>query len=573
MPIHNSEIAEIFNEVADLLEIEDANPFRVRSYRQAAQTANSLSRSLADMVNEGDDLTDLSGIGEDLADKIEEIVHTGGLQQLEEIEARTPSTLTDMLDIDGLGPKRVRQLHDELGITTLDELEQAARSEKIRTLHGLGPKLEDQILNDLERAGGEEKRTLLRNAEEVVNPLLEYLQDSSLIDQVVAAGSYRRRKETVGDIDLVGTSNDGEEAISHVVDFEDVEKVVSQGETRSTVILRTGLQVDLRVVPTESFGAALLYLTGSRSHNLTLRKMAVDQNLKINEYGVFDGDERIAGETEKEIYEIFDLPYIEPELREDHGEIQVGLDGKLPKLVTVEDLRGDLHAHTDASDGHASLKEMSTAAQERGYEYLAITDHSAFIGITQGLDADELAKRIDEIDELNESLDGFRLLKGIELDIREDGSLALPDEILERLDVCVCSIHSKFDLSRKKQTERILRAMDNPNFNIFAHPTGRRMGERQPYDVDLEKVMKGALERGCFMEVNSMPDRLDMNDSACELAKDMGLKVAISTDAHRALHLDNIRFGVGQARRGWLSADDVLNTHSWNELQNLLKRN
>jgi DNA polymerase (family 10) len=572
LPVHNSEVAEIFGQVADLLEIEGTNQFRVRSYRQAAETATALSRSLEDMVSEGEDLTELSVIGEDLAGKIEEVVHTGGLRQLEEIEARTPPTLTDMLDVEGLGPKRVRQIHDELGVTTLDELEKAARGEKIRKLEGLGPKIESDILDDLEQAGGEEKRTLLRDAEQVVEPLLDYLRKNEKIEQVVAAGSYRRRKQTVGDLDLMATSDKGQQVIDYFVDYEDVDQVESQGETRSTVTLRTGLQVDLRVVADESFGAALLYLTGSRAHNLNLRQMAVERDLKINEYGVFDRKERIAGETESEIYDIFDLPYIEPELREDRGEIEAGLEGDLPELVTLEDLRGDLHVHTTSSDGHASLEEIVDAARERGYEYLAITDHSEFIGITQGMDADQLAKQIDEIKCLNDDLDDIRILKSVELDILEDGSFALPDDILKRLDLRVCSIHSKFDLAREKQTERVLRAMDSPYFNIFSHPTGRRINERPPYDIDLERVMEAALKRGCYLEVNASPDRLDLGDSACKLAKDMGLKVAISTDTHRIPHLDNMRFGVGQARRGWLSAEDVLNTRGWNDLQKLLER-
>lgn len=490
MPVHNAEVAEIFQQVADLLEIEGANEFRVRAYRQAAETANGLSRSLADMVAEGEDLTEFSGIGEDLAAKIEEIVHTGGLQQLEEIEGRTPPTLAELLDVEGLGPKRVRQIYEELGVTSLDGLERAARAEKIRALRGLGPKIEAEILEALERTGGEEKRTLLRDAEQVVDALLQYLRAGEAIERVVAAGSYRRRKETVGDLDLVATSVEGERAINHFVSYEDVQEVESKGETRSTVTLRTGLQVDLRVVSEASFGAALFYLTGSRAHNLSVRQMAVDRGLKINEYGVFEGDERIAGETEEEIYALFDLAYIEPELREDRGELEAARSDELPDLISLEDLRSDLQTHTTASDGHASLEEMAAAARERGYEYLAITDHSAFVGITQGLDADRLARQIDEIDRLNEDLNGFRVLKGAEVDILEDGSLALPDEILERLDLRVCAIHSNFDLSQEKQTERILRAMDNPNFNILAHPTGRWIGERRPYDVDLERVME-----------------------------------------------------------------------------------
>jgi DNA polymerase (family 10) len=572
LPVHNAEIAEIFNQIADLLEIEGANQFRVRAYRNAARTIGGLPRSVADMIEEGRDLTELPGIGEDLAGKIGEIVETGSLAQLEEIKRRTPPELADLLKISGLGPKRVQALREGLGIVSREDLEQAARQGKIQQLDGFGEKIEQGILKDIERAKGEEERTLLMVAEQIVEPLVDYLREGGRVENVIVAGSYRRRKETVGDLDILATSEEGAKAIERFVEYEDVEEVVSEGETRSTVVLRSGMQVDLRVVPRESYGAALLYFTGSKSHNIALRNMALEQDLKINEYGVFQGEDQIAGETEEEIYGIFDLPYIPPELRENRGELEAASKGQLPQMITLEDLQGDLQSHTKASDGNASLKEMAQAAQDRGYEYLAITDHSKYVAVTQGLDAEGLAQQIEEIDRLNERLDGIVLLKGVEVDILEDGSLDLPDDILKELDLTICSIHSKFDLSREKQTERIIRAMDNPYFNILAHPTGRLIGERAPYDVDMERVMEAAQERGCFLEVNAQPDRLDINDVYCKMAKEMGLKVAISTDAHSVNELDYLRFGVGQARRGWLEAEDVLNTRSWKELKKLLKR-
>jgi DNA polymerase (family 10) len=572
LPVHNAEIAEIFNQIADLLEIEGANQFRVRAYRNAARTIGGLPRSVADMIEEGRDLTELPGIGEDLAGKIGEIVETGSLAQLEEIKRRTPPELADLLKISGLGPKRVQALREGLGIVSREDLEQAARQGKIQQLDGFGEKIEQGILKDIERAKGEEERTLLMVAEQIVEPLVDYLREGGRVENVIVAGSYRRRKETVGDLDILATSEEGAKAIERFVEYEDVEEVVSEGETRSTVVLRSGMQVDLRVVPRESYGAALLYFTGSKSHNIALRNMALEQDLKINEYGVFQGEDQIAGETEEEIYGIFDLPYIPPELRENRGELEAASKGQLPQMITLEDLQGDLQSHTKASDGNASLKEMAQAARDRGYEYLAITDHSKYVAVTQGLDAEGLAQQIEEIDRLNERLDGIVLLKGVEVDILEDGSLDLPDDILKELDLTICSIHSKFDLSREKQTERIIRAMDNPYFNILAHPTGRLIGERAPYDVDVERVMEAAQERGCFLEVNAQPDRLDINDVYCKMAKEMGLKVAISTDAHSVNELDYLRFGVGQARRGWLEAEDVLNTRSWKELKKLLKR-
>ena len=572
MPIHNSDVERIFNRVADLLEIEGANPFRVRAYRNAARTVGGLSRSVSDLLEADEDLTDLSGIGEDLAGKIEEIVETGGLEQLKEIERRTPPGLAELLRVSGLGPKRVQTLREELEVTSLDELERAAQEGQIRQLHGFGKKIEEGIIEDLERVRADEGRTLLKVAEQVAEPLAEYLRGAEGVDRVKVAGSYRRRKETVGDLDILATGDDGAGIIERFIQYEDVADVVSQGETRSTVILRSGLQVDLRVVASKSYGAALLYFTGSKAHNIKLRNMALDRDLKINEYGVFEGQDRIAGETEEEIYALFDLSLVPPELREDRGEIEAAQEDALPELIALDDIRGDLQMHTKSSDGHATLEEMARAAQDLGYDYIAITDHSAYVAVTQGLDAEALAGQIDEIDRLNEELEDLVVLKSIEVDILEDGSLDMPDDSLRRLDLTICSIHSKFDLSRERQTERIIRAMDNPYFTILAHPTGRRIGERAPYDVDMERVMEAALERGCFLEINAYPDRLDLNDVHAKMAHEMGLKLSISTDAHRPDELNDMRYGVGQARRGWLEARDVLNARSLGDLRSLLER-
>jgi DNA polymerase (family 10) len=558
--------------VADLLEIEGANEFRVRAYRNAARTISTLSDNIADRVEEGEDLTEMEGIGEDLAAKIEEIVKTGDLKQLEEIEQRTPPALAAMLDIAGLGPKRVQKLYKQLDITSMDELRQAAENHRIRELEGLGPTIEEKVLDDLEEMDQQEARTQLNVAEELVGPLVAYLEEIEGVKQVAVAGSYRRRKETVGDLDILTTGSEGERIIARFVEYEDVETVLSQGETRSSVELRTGLQVDLRVVSEESYGAALLYFTGSKAHNIALRNMALDRDLKINEYGVYRDEERNAGETEEEIYGLFDLPVIEPELREDRGEIEAALNEALPNLITLEDIRGDLQMHTQASDGHDTLRAMAEAARDLGYAYIAITDHSARVAVTQGLDADSLSRRIDEIDQLNEEMEDLRILKGIEVDILEDGSLDLPDEALERLDLVIAAVHVKFDLPREEQTERIIRAMDNPRVHILAHPTGRILGERQPYELDMERLMEAAAERGCALELNAHPDRLDLNDIHCKMAKALGVKIAISTDAHRVDHLRMMRYGVGQARRGWLEPEDVINTRSWSDLSDLLKR-
>lgn len=572
MPVSNSEVADIFEEIADLLDIEGANQFRVRAYRNAANTIGRLSRSVHDMIKDGADLTELEGIGEDLAGKIREIVETGSLKQLQELEADTPPELAKLMRVPGLGPKRVRKLREELDITTLDQLERAARQEKVREIKGFGAKIEHQILEGLTEAPGAEKRILLIEADQIVDPLVGYMHQLDILDELVVAGSYRRRKETVGDLDLLATSDQGKEVIDHFAAYEDVDEVLSKGDTRSSVVLRSGLHMDLRVVPEESYGAALLYFTGSRAHNIALRNIAVREDLKVNEYGIFKGEQRIAGQTEEEIYELFDRVYIPPELRENRGELEAAKNDELPELVTLDDIKGDLQMHTTASDGHNSLEEMVEAARDKSYQYIAITDHSKYVGITQGLDADRLAEQIDEIDQLNDSYDDIRILKSSEVDIREDGSLTLPDEILERLDLVLCAIHSKFNLSEEKQTERLLRAMDHPAVNIVAHPTGRIIGKRAAYALNVERVMEGAHERGCFLEINAQPDRLDLNDVYGKAAKEMGLKLAVSSDAHDTSNLTFMRFGVDQARRAWLAADDVLNTRSWSSLQKLLER-
>jgi len=572
MPESNADIARRFNRLADLLEIDGANQFRVRAYRNAAQTIRVQSRSMADMVARKEDLSRLPDIGDDIADKIKGIVETGRLPVLEEIEERVPGELSDMMKLEGLGPKRVKALYEELRIAGFDDLEDAARAGRIRELSGFGRKTEESILRRLEAWSGQERRTLLAEAEQVAEPLLEYLQDSKGVKRLTIAGSYRRRKETVGDLDILATAMKGSDIIDRFVAYEDVAEVVSHGTTRSTVHLKSGMQVDLRVVPEVSYGAALHYFTGSKAHNIALRTIAQKRKIKINEYGVYKGEKRVAGKTEEEVYGHFKLAWIPPELRENHGEIEAAGKDRLPDLVTLKDIRGDLQMHTTGSDGQNDLKEMARAAAELGYDYIAITDHSRHVTVANGLDEKRLRKQIEAIERLNDELEDIVILKSIEVDILEDGTLDLPDSVLKELDLTVCSIHSGFSLPRKKQTERVLRAMDNRCFNILAHPTGRLIGERDPYEIDIERVMEAAKESGCFLEVNAQPVRLDLDDAACRMARDMGLKLSVSTDAHSADGLANMRFGIDQARRGWLAADDVINTRSLSKLRALLKR-
>jgi DNA polymerase (family X) len=572
MPVHNADIADLFNQVADLLEILGENPFRIRAYRNAARIIGGLPQSVAAMVEQQKDLTEFAGIGKDLAGKIREIAETGFLSYLQELEERIPPQVARLMKIPGLGPKRVKLLFDHLHITSLEDLKKAAEEGKIKGLKGFGEKTEKTILDEIGREK-KETRIKLNVAEEMANNIVTHLKKVAGVTEVIVAGSFRRRKETVADLDVLATCRKGAQVMDAFVNYDNVEKVVAQGDTRSTVMLRSGVHVDLRVVPEESYGAALHYFTGSKAHNIAVRMLGVKKGLKINEYGVFRNEKHIAGKTEREVFDQVDLPFIEPELREDRGEIDAGQRGELPDLIKGEDIRGDLHAHTRETDGRHTLEQMVEAARQHGYEYMAITDHSKRLSMTHGLDEKRLAKRNEEIDRLNDKLKGFVVLKSIEVDILAEGSLDLSDSILKELDLTVCSVHSRFNLPREKQMERILRAMDNPYFNIFAHPSGRLINERDPYDIDMETLMKAAKDRGCVMEVNAHPDRLDLTDTDCKLGKEMGVKIVISTDAHSMNDLELMRFGVWQARRGWLEKKDVLNTRSLEELRKLLKRN
>lgn len=574
MPVHNTDVAGIFSKVADLLDIEGANEFRIRAYRNAARTIGDLPQSISDMVKEGKDPAGLPGIGKSLADKIKEIVKTGSLVQLQELEARTPPDLQQLMHVAGLGPRRIKMLYHKLGVRNLADLKQAAERGEIREVEGFGRKTEQTILTELEdreRTKEDRTRISLVAAERIAESYIKHLRQDVGTKEIVASGSYRRKMETVGDLDILVICKKGTPVMDRFVAFDDVKKVVSRGVTRSTVILRSGLQVDLRVVAQASYGAALHYFTGSKAHNIAIRKRGVDRDLKINEYGVFRGDQRIAGRTEEEVFEAVGLPFIEPELREGRGEIEAASRNELPDLITEEDMQGDLHIHTNVTDGRHSLEEMVHAAQDLGYEYVAITEHSKRVTVAHGLDERKFLQRIEEIEKLNASLRGITILQGVEVDILKDGSLDLPDDILKRLDLIVCSVHYYRNLSREKQTERILRAMDNPYFMILGHPTGRLIMGRPAYEVDMERIMEGLRDRGGFLELNAHPDRLDLSDINCKLAKEMGIKLAISTDAHSKNDLHFMRFGIYQARRGWIEPDDVINTRSLSELKLLLK--
>ena len=572
MTVHNADIAAIFEEIADLLEIEEANPFRVRAYRNAARVIRDLRRELTDMVAGGEDLTQLPGIGGDLAAKIQEIVNTGSSSLLRKQRKHTPAALIELLKLPGLGPKKVKALYHELDIRTVEQLARAARDGRIRRLHGFGETTEAKILQAIEAQTGVGKRFKLAVAAQYAEPLVKYLKAVPGVKQVIVAGSYRRYQETVGDLDILVTASRGSPVMERFIHYDEVAEVLAQGPTRATVVLRAKLQVDIRVVAEESYGAALHYFTGSKSHNITVRKLGQDRGLKINEYGVFRGKKRIAGETEESVYAAVGLSYIEPELRENRGEIEAARAHRLPRLVELAHLRGDLHAHTKVTDGHNSLREMALAAQARGFDYLAITEHSRRLTVARGLTPQRLLAQMDEIDRLNADLKGITLLKGIEVDILEDGNLDLPDNLLRKLDIVVAAVHSRFNLSRDKQTTRIIRAMDHPHFSILAHPTGRLIQEREPYDADMLRIIRHARERGCFLEINAHPERLDLPDIYAQMAKEESVPVAINSDAHSVHQFDNLRYAVGQARRGWLEKGDVLNTRSLRELRTMLAR-
>ena len=572
MPVQNREVARVFETIADLLDIRGGNTFRIRAYRNAARTVRSLTRDVADMLEDGEDLSELSGIGEDLAGKIETILETGTHPTLEELKDEVPESLQELLRVPGLGPRGVQTIHEELGVTDLDGLLKAAEQGSLSQLSGFGERTQAKILEEVESIASREERTLLLEAVEIAEEVVEHMRSHDGVKKACAAGSLRRRRETVGDLDILVSCREDADVMDHFLQLGDVDEVVARGDTKTTVILRSGLQVDLRVVPHAAYGAALVYFTGSKQHNIRLRKRGQERDLKVNEYGVHSGREKVAGKTEEEVYEALDLPWIAPELREDRGEIEAAEEGGLPDLVELDDIKGDLHAHTGKTDGHSSIREMAEAARDLGYGYLAITEHSRRVTVAGGLDADELAGHADDIEEADGDIEGIRILSGVEVDILEDGSLDLLDDVLKRLDVVVASVHYRFGLPRDRQTERVLRALDNPHLNILGHPTGRMLGRRDPYEIDLERIMEAAADRGCFLELNAYPERLDLNDVACMRAREKGAKLVISTDAHRTSDLKYMRFGVGQARRGWLSASDVANSRPADELLEMMER-
>ncbi len=570
--MQNPDIARLFDEVADLLEIKDENPFRVRAYRNAARVVRDYPRPLADEVRREADLTEIPGIGEDLAEKIGQIVATGDLPLHRQLAAKLPAGLLDLLRIPGLGPKRVKLLYTKLKVKSAADLAKALDRGKVKTLAGFGPKMEQNIRAGLGQALHVERRLLLPDAETHARAILAHLQAAGGFANLEVAGSYRRRRETIGDLDVLATATDHRRVIERFTGYGEVAKVVSRGDTRVTVQLRGGLQVDLRVVEPAAYGAALLYFTGSKAHNVELRQIAQDQKYKLNEYGLYRGTRRIAGKTEAEVYAKLGLDWIPPELREARGEITLARTHQLPTLVTLEEIRGDLQMHTTESDGEGSLAEMADGCRALGYAYCAITDHSKRVSMAMGLDAKRLRTQWKAIDVWNASASDFTILKSVELDILESGKLDLPDDVLAEADYVVASIHYGMSQGKESLTRRLIGAIRHPDVDAIGHPTGRLVGKRESYPLDFDTVAQAAADHGCLLELNGHPERMDLPDTLAAAARARGVRFVLSTDSHHPTNLGFMRYAVDLARRAGLEAGDVVNTLPLEEFRKRLKR-
>ncbi|MDD1743196.1 MAG: DNA polymerase/3'-5' exonuclease PolX [Methanomassiliicoccales archaeon] len=568
--VRNIEVAKILYEVADLLELQGVG-FKPNAYRNAARNIESMTKELDD-YRKTSNLRDIPGVGEAIAKKVEEILTTGRLRYLDELKQALPPGLLQLAEVPDLGPKTALHLYKELKITNLQELKAAAEQHRIRSLKGFGERSEERILHGISLIEKRSGRMLLGYAYPVAEKVREYVAEKANIKLISLGGSLRRMKETIGDIDILAGSNDVKQVMDAFTSYPEVAEVVERGPTKAVVRLKDGTQVDLRVVEEEAYGAALQYFTGSKDHNIKLRSLAIDKGWKLNEYGLFKKDltEVVARRTEEDIYNALGLKIMPPELREDNGEIEASRKGTLPKLVELKDIKGDLHVHTTESDGKASMEELAWACKKRGYEYLGITDHSYSLRVTDGLSAERLRGNIDIARNVSKRVEGLKILVGAEVEIKEDGSLDYPDDVLRELDFVIGAVHSKFSMERDAMTDRVITAISNDFLTILAHPTGRKLEQREPYQVDLEKVMHAAKSAGVCLELNAFPERMDLGDVNCRMAKEIGVKLAIGTDSHSVPQLDYMFFGVATARRGWLEKGDVLNTLSLKELVNYL---
>jgi DNA polymerase (family 10) len=566
----NGEIAEIFDDIADLLEIKGQNPFRIRAYRRAAQNVLTVPHDLSKLST--DELMKIPGIGKDLASKIKEYSETGKVKALEDLKEEIPEGVLDLIAVPGLGPKTAKLLYDKLGITNMGELERFAKAGKLRDLPHIQDKTEQNIIKGIETIKRGRERMPIGRVLPLAEEIVRQLRGKAPVKEISLAGSLRRWRDTIKDIDILVTSGDPKKVMDVFVGLPSVSDRISKGQTKSSVILSEGIQVDLRVVEESSYGAALQYFTGSKAHNVKMREMAGRNGLKINEYGIFEekSGKTLGGKKESDIYRVLAMDYIEPEMREDTGEIESALKRTLPRLIENSDIKGDLHVHSNWSDGSHSIEDIAKEAERLNYEYIALTDHSKGIGVAHGLTEERVRSQLKEIDRINRKLSGFTILKGAEVDIKSDGSLDFSDDILRHLDIVIAAVHSGFKQSREQITSRLISAMKNPFVTVIAHPTGRLIGEREAYEVDLDKVLRVAAETGTAIEINAYPLRLDLNDIYARKAKELGIPIVISTDTHVAIQYHFMKYGVAVARRGWLEAKEVANTKGLRELKRFL---
>ncbi len=576
----NQEIAKILYEISELLEMKDI-PFKPRAYEKAALAIENLEEEVEEIYNKGGlkALKEIPGVGESIAEKIEEIIKTGHLKYYEKLKKKMPVDLEEITAVEGVGPKMVMKLYKHLGIKTLHDLEKAAKAGKIRGLEGFGEKTEQNILQGIEFLKKSQGRFVLGFVMPKIREIENRIKSLKGVKQAVVGGSIRRRKETVGDGDIlvaVSSPKIAKKVVDYFIHMPEVVYVYSKGETKSSVKLNNGMDFDLRVVPEESFGAALQYFTGNKDHNIVLRKIAIKKGYKLNEYGLFKGKKMIAGRTEEEIYKALGLQWMEPELRTNTGEIEAAQRGKLPKIINYNDLRGDLQIQTTWSDGASSIEEYVEEAMKLGLEYITITDHTKGLAVTGGLNEKDLEKQGKEIDRINQKLKKenkkFKILKGAEVNIKKDGSLDISDKTLKKLDVVGVAVHSGFKMSKRQMTERVIKAIKNPNADILFHPTGRVINRRPPYELDIEKIIRAAKETNTILEIDAYPDRLDLKDEHVRMAVKAGVKLSIDSDSHHVSHMRYLEFGIAQARRGWATKKDVVNTQPLDKFLKSLKK-
>ena len=570
----NSEVAKVLYGIADMLELQNVD-FKPQAYRKAARSIEELPEEIEQVYARAkrEGLRQIKGVGEGISEKLEELLLTGRMKYYSELKKKFPHHISALIEIPGLGPKKIKKLHEKLKISSIEELEKAIKKHKVAEIEGFGEKTEEEILKGIKLVNAGKKRMLLKAAMPISDEIISRLNSSGYVKKTIAAGSLRRRQETVGDIDILAVSPNPKKVMDFFTTMKDVQRVLAKGDTKSSIILKDELQVDLRVVEEKNFGAALQYFTGDVQHNVKLREMAIRKGCKLNEYGVFDSKNRqVAGKTEQEVYKFLGMDYIEPEIRADKGEIEAAANHKLPKLIGYGTIKGDFHSHTIKTDGYDTLKDMAEAAKNLGYEYIAITDHSVSERIASGLNEEEMEKWLGEIREFSRKMKGIKVLAGSEVSIKPDGNLDYSDDILKKMDIVVATVHSRFKSSSEEMTKRITKAVSNKYVDILGHPTGRLIHRREPYEVDINAVIKAAVENRVMLEINSQPERMDLKDIYVKQAKEMGAKFVIDSDSHSANELKNMELGIAIARRGWLEEKNVINTLPLKELPKFFRK-